>query len=331
MGSKWQDNDWGTDWRRKQKEETKKESQAWSRSRLYPGEDMAISDHIVPGPGFAHDWEQKAYDTFSRDGFVILTDVLTSEQCSELLRTCESVASQIVDEKMKGNRGQGRYSFGVASSTGSTLHIEEFAKHVLDSAGFMLHPLLKRIFAQTETYDNSYYSGGHICCGGGGDFVLGGVKENQDLHADLVVKKDQDMLLPPPMVIANFSVQEITSENGPMRIVPGSQLTRGELPEQEAWWQSWLCPLPAGAAIVRDPRTMHSGTRNLTNKTRYLPSVEYVSSGFRATNRVDCFPHRISLPLKYYERLRPEMKTLCAEIVDKYGSLDVCPPYFTRS
>ena len=125
-------------------------------------------------------------------------------------------------KKRSGNRGPGRYSFGNASSTGSTLHIPLSADYLLNTAGCKLHPLLCLIFEEERAH-------GPICTGGGGDFVLGGVTENQRLHADLTVKKTCDVLLPPPMVSANFAVQDITSQNGPMRIVPGSQLTRGEL------------------------------------------------------------------------------------------------------
>merc|ERR1711870_150443 len=98
--------------------------------------------------------------------------------------------------------------------------------------------------------------------------------------------------------------------NGPTRIIPGTQLLRGELPTEipSDWERSCLCPLPVGSAIVRDVRTLHSGTRNLTTTTRFLPSVEFVSADFRSTNRRDCFPPAKCLPSDFFEQLQPRVQ-----------------------
>ena len=103
-----------------------------------------ILHHIVPCDD--PEWIEKAYDGFKRNGFVIIPNLLSSRQCLELRQACKRVASEIVAPKRQGNRGPGRYSFGVASSTGSLLHIKPWAEHLLNFAGVKLKPLLDTIF-----------------------------------------------------------------------------------------------------------------------------------------------------------------------------------------
>jgi hypothetical protein len=45
---------------------------------------------------------------------------------------------------------------------------------------------------------------------------------------------------------------------------------------------STLCPVPAAAAIVRDNRTWHGGTPNLSDHVRALPNIEYYAPWFRS-------------------------------------------------
>ena len=129
------------------------------------------------------------------------------------------------------------------------------------------------------------------------------------------------MWLPPPMISINFAVQDLNHKNGPTRIIPGTQLCHGIVPQPmpHHWERSCLCPLPAGAAIIRDVRVLHSGTRNLTQATRYLPSIEFVSADFRWTCRTECFPPYQSLPHEVFERLHPKIQSLCTEIAVAKG------------
>lgn len=76
-----------------------------------------------------------------------------------------------------------------------------------------------------------------------------------------------------------------------------------------------LCPVPAGTAIVRDVRTLHSGTPNLATRTRFLPSVEFVSADYRARGKGSVFPPTKSLSQKFFDGLQPEIQELCKELV----------------
>ena len=266
-------------------------------------------------------WVANSRTLFAEHGFVVISHVLTSDQQRAVLKDCEIVAKDIVGSECDGNRGPGRYSFGVASSTGSMLHLESFAKHLLNGACSKLHPLLQQIFEGGRRP-------GFICTGSGGDFVVGGTASDQAIHSDVQVRRDDDVWLPPPFLSINFTVHEVTGMNGPIRLIPGTQLERGCVPDQipDRWLRSRLCPVPPGAAIIRDVRTLHGGTRNLTQITRYLPSVEFASADFRSTNRRDCFPPYRSLPKEFYECLHPQIKDLCTDIVAANRSL-VRPTY----
>lgn len=278
-----------------------------------PPTSLKVEEHSVACTDLF--WEDNAFELFKKNGFVIVKGVLKLHQYTAVHRDCERESQKLIGKGRLGNRGKGRYSFGNASSTGSMLHVPSYAKHLLGEAGFTLLPLLDLIFEDEERPGER----GFICYSGGGDFVLGGTTEFQEIHSDIHITKQCNKHLPTPLLCVNFCVQELSELNGPTRIVPGTQVNehRSWSVEQEPdeWKTSRLCPVPAGAAIVRDTRTLHGGTPNLTDKTRYLPSVEYVSADFRATDRKDKFPPRRCLPYELYEQLKPEVQELCEEIV----------------
>ena len=304
----WNDNAW-KDGYASPASVTTAESERWSPE----SSSLDIGSHSVDVDDLY--WADNAFKLFSYDGFVIVNGALTLLESDEMHRACKDAAADIVGSDRAGNRGPGRYSFGVASSTGSMLHVPAFACCLLDSAGSRLEPLLRRIFDAGQKRD-------YLCVSSGGDFVVGDVPMDQSLHSDLVVKRELDVWLPPPMLSVNFAVHDITKRNGPMRIIPRTQLHRGILPEKPParWANSCICPLRAGAAIVRDVRVLHSGTANLLETTRFLPNVEYVSADFRATNRNDCFPPVRCLPQSLYNTLKPETQRLSTEIVHLDGA-----------
>ena len=271
---------------------------------------LDVRNHSVAWDANAASWVSDAHKLFSNNGFVIIHNVLEPNERHTVLQDCEHAAEQIVGFERRGNRGPGRYSFGSGSSTGSMLHVQSFSTYLLNNGCLKLQPALNMIF-----------DGCFICTGGGGDFVVGGTKTDQELHSDMIIKSKDDVWLPPPMISVNFVIQALTSLNGPLRIIPGTQLWRGEVPDPiaEDWLHSCLCPVPAGSAIIRDVRVLHSGTRNLTDQIRFLPSIEFVSTGFRETERRDCFPPNRTLPNDMHERLHPDIMKLCSEIVIPKG------------
>lgn len=259
------------------------------------------------------DWVERAFDIFKEHGFVIVAEILKLHQYSAVLRDCERAAKALVGPDRKGNRGLGRYSFGIGSSTGSMLHLPSYTRHLLEAGTVTLRPLLDLIFSEGDLP-------GFSVLAGGGDFVLGDTHNQQPLHSDIQVSKALNKQLPPPMLSVNYCVQELTHLNGPTRMVPGTQLLGGVVGEEEPGEDrcTCLCPVPAGAAVIRDVRTLHGGTANLTPKARYLPSIEYVSADMKAANRQDMRPTP-SLPRKLYDRLPLEVQELCEDLLVPEG------------
>ncbi|CAE7427471.1 unnamed protein product [Symbiodinium natans] len=75
-----------------------------------------------------------------------------------------------------------------------------------------------------------------------------------------------------------------------------------------AWNLSALavCPLAAGDVVLRDMRLWHGGTPNRRNRSRYLPSAEFLSTwyaGYTVQVPEDHFSPRPALPFEHWRRL----------------------------
>lgn len=233
---------------------------------------------------------EQAVAVFRRDGFVVVADVLNSEQTNFLGAGCNEVVADIValDTDNKGNRGTHRYSFGGSSVTRSQLHRPEW-QMLLDIA--VVHQLVSAIFG-SEDYSLRAASG---------DFCLPGAVHYQPLHSDIrdYVDAQQSPFsafidptgamsirdLPCPYVCVNFLPQALTPLNGPTRQIAGTQNSRQPIPtlQDEPEWMrlSTVCPVPAGGIMVRDVRAWHGGTPNLSDATRSIPNLEFYAPWFR--------------------------------------------------
>ena len=232
---------------------------------------------------------QEAVALFRRDGFVVVADVLDSEQTEFLASGCDQVVSEIValDTDNKGNRGTHRYSFGGSSLTRSQLHRPEW-QMLLDVP--VVHQLVSAIFGSSE----------YSLRAASGDFCLPGAIHYQPLHSDIrdYVDAEQSPFsafidptkamtirdLPCPYVCVNFLPQALTQLNGPTRQIPGTQNSRQPIPslaDEPEWMRlSTVCPVPAGGIMVRDVRAWHGGTPNLSDATRSIPNLEFYAPWF---------------------------------------------------
>lgn len=291
---------------------------------------LEVPDFSATAEPLEGSWIDDAAAIFHRYGFCILLNALGGQEIADVLQTCLEVEAEmlLLDPDRLGCRDAGRYSFGAAAKSGHMLHHPAW-QHLLQSTPVLM--VLKKIFPE-----------GFIFSGGGGDFVLGKTVNYQSLHSDLgpsrvppECRSDQ-----PPMISINFTVQHVTGENGPLRVVPGRRVVVGKTDappcfseEPEVLRQSKLCPLPPGAAIIRDLRLWHGGTPNISNETRFLPSVEVMSlkysqyiSGphsFGYTYCEVCKWHqccfyykdrRPCLPDSLFETLPLEVQKLCEQI-----------------
>ncbi len=233
---------------------------------------------------------EQAVSLFRRDGFVVIADVLSSEQIDFLAQGCQQVINEILslDDQRKGNRGSHRYSFGGSSLTRSQLHRAEW-QMLLQLP--VVDTIVSAIFGSPD----------YVLRAGSGDFCLPGAAEYQRLHSDVgdwvssertpfsafhdptgeVTIRD----LPCPYVCVNFLPQDVTRINGATRQIPGTQRSRAPIPslEQEPEWMrlSTVCPAPAGAIMVRDVRAWHGGTPNVSDAVRSIPNLEFYAPWFR--------------------------------------------------
>jgi hypothetical protein len=232
----------------------------------------------------------EAVSLFKRDGFVVIGDVLNSEQIDFLASGCNDVINEVsaLDPDNRGNRGSHRYSFGGSSLTRSQLHRPAW-QMLLDVP--VLSKILTPIFGSTD----------YILRAASGDFCVRGAVDYQPLNSYLndwfeggktpfssffdwrgqVSLRD----LPAPYICANFLPQEVTRLNGATRQIPGTQNSRAKIPnlkEEPEWMKlSTVCPAPAGAVMLRDVRAWHGGTPNLSDATRAIPNLEFYAPWFR--------------------------------------------------
>lgn len=232
---------------------------------------------------------ERAATLFRRDGFVVVADILNSEQIAQLAEGCDAVISEIValDSERVGNRGSHRYSFGGSSLTRSQLH---------QPAWQMLLQLPSISTLLTAIFGSEHYT----LRAASGDFCLPGATSYQRLHSDVRDWVDDQQSpfsafhdprghmrirdLPCPYVCVNFLPQDVTRLNGPTRQIPGTQHSREPIPglaEEPEWMRlSTVCPAPAGSVLIRDVRAWHGGTPNLSDATRSIPNLEFYAPWF---------------------------------------------------
>ena len=118
--------------------------------------------------------------------------------------------------------------------------------------------------------------------------------------------------LPCPYVCCNYLMTDFTAINGATRQIPGTQNSREAIPtlEDEPEWMTFstINPAPAGSLLIRDPRTWHGGTPNVSNEVRAIPNIEYYAPWFHE-------PMARSMPLDIYNSLSDHGKNICRYIV----------------
>ena len=232
---------------------------------------------------------ERAVRVFHRDGFVVVRDILTPEQTEFLRSGANEVIADILtlDPERSGNRGSHRYSFGESSLTRAMLHRPEW-QMLIDLP--TLTPIITALFGSSE----------YMVRSGGGDFCLPGAHGYQPLHSDMRDREEAGTPnsafadrrghlttrdLPCPYICVNFMPTDSTRLNGPTRQILGTQHSREPFPspdEEPEWMRlSTVCPAPAGSVQIRDVRTWHGGTPNVSEDVRAIPNIEYYAPWFR--------------------------------------------------
>jgi ectoine hydroxylase-related dioxygenase (phytanoyl-CoA dioxygenase family) len=289
------------------------------------------------------DETERAARIFSRDGFVVVRDLLGAEQLAAAREGCTRVLRDILKVSGPGarkyttesSRLPHRYSYGTSSCSRHMMHDPAWTSLIdLETAT----PILKAIFG-TDDY---------LVAGGGGDLCLPGAVEYQHLHSDgrdaqeldearlaaairTGVKVPAGKLLgeldlptqrivmdrTPPLVTINFAMSALTWGNGPIRQIPGTHTVQASPPgpgEEPQWMKtSTLVGALAGAGVFRDNRCWHGATPNLSREVRALPNVEYLPTWNQNGHL------RKTMPYAIWKTLSPHAQKICRYIVEDEG------------
>ena len=281
---------------------------------------------------------ERAARIYRRDGFVVVRDALDEEHLALFREGCARRLREILSypgrdgRKYMAETGRlpHRYCYGTTSGSRQMMHDPAWTS-MIDLP--TTTPILKEIFA-TDDY---------LVWGGGGDLSLPGAIEYQHLHTDGVDAQptgdaaearlayfrrqggDVDPEKPfadldfrtqrlvmdrtPTGVTINFTMTDLTWENGPIREIPGTHTATQPppVPEEEPEWMrlSTLVGAPAGSAIFRDVRTWHGATPNLSREIRALPSIEYSAGRRTGAGSQKTMPHEV------WETLSPHAQRIC--------------------
>ncbi|HZZ89703.1 MAG TPA: phytanoyl-CoA dioxygenase family protein [Caulobacteraceae bacterium] len=305
---------------------------------------VALREHLRANNGLRgleivspHEIE-RARRIFFRDGFVVVRDLLDAGQLAAFREASARVLRAILDIPGFGGRKYvtesgrlpHRYSYGTSSASRQLLHEPEWAQMVdLPTTT----PIVSGLFGGDDYW----------VLGAGGDLCLPGAIEYQTLHYDAretfettparleqarrmgielreapdgqgLDDRTRHLLFQktPPRVTINFLMSDMTTENGPIRQIPGTQTQAGSPPTQadEPEWMrlSTVVGAPAGAGVFRDPRAWHGATPNLSREIRAMPNVEY------AAPWVDASVFKQTMPHELWATLSPHAQRICARI-----------------
>ena len=313
---------------------------------------QALREHLRANNGIrgleicAPDEVERATRVYRRDGFVVVRDALDDEHLARFREGCARRLREILSypgrdgRKYMAETGRlpHRYCYGTTSGSRQMMHDPAWTS-MIDLP--TTTPILTEIFA-TDDYR---------VWGGGGDLSLPGAIEYQHLHTDGVDTQptgadaekrlayfrrqggDVDLAKSfadldfrtqrlvmdrtPTGVTINFTMTDLTWENGPIREIPGTQTATEPppVPDEEPEWMrlSTLVGAPAGSAIFRDVRTWHGATPNLSREIRALPSIEYSAPWRSGSGSQKTMPYAI------WATLSPHAQHICRFIRQEPG------------
>lgn len=131
--------------------------------------------------------------------------------------------------------------------------------------------------------------------------------EYQEIHRDFRPLFTDQIVTPLYALAVNFSLVEVTAENGPFEMARGThvmpreeglvKVRAGEIPMEQFYLQ-------LGDVMVRSPLALHRGTPNRTPQPRPMIVMGYVMHWLH-THKVD-----LTLPREYYESLPSQTQEL---------------------
>jgi ectoine hydroxylase-related dioxygenase (phytanoyl-CoA dioxygenase family) len=226
-------------------------------------------------------------DFIDRDGYAIVTDVLGTEQCGQLIEEVQRTEA----------------AFGISEGTNDfegfetrrIFNVMAKSKPIRD---LILHPAVLPLV-------ESILDPG-LLLSGTTSMNIGPGETPQMLHAD-----DGMVSLPRPhpatMVTTLWALSEFRADNGGTHFVPGSHRTP-TMPRPDTDVDVTVAEMPPGAVLVFHASLWHGGGRNTSTERRYGLSIQYVAGWCRqqqnlmlglTPEQVSAFPTRLQELIGY--------------------------------
>lgn len=134
---------------------------------------------------------------------------------------------------------------------------------------------------------------------------------HQQFHVDYrhaLFAEAPDLPLPVYMLAISFGLHDISLEDGPIEIAPGTH----RMPREEAMRavaageiQPQPVTLEMGDVLIRHPWALHRGTPNVTDRPRALLTIRYVRRWYADDSRDVC-----AMPAAVWNALSPEQREI---------------------
>lgn len=216
-------------------------------------------------------------ELFSK-GYTIIPSLISEETCDKLKDNLDSRFR----EDLPYNFSKGHYQIHLPND------LENFPGEIV--LNDTIHNLIQNVLGR------SYYMYSYTC-------NANKALEDQPYHMDcshfhpIEAIKKFGSPGPPIQLIVNTYLQDTDESNGSFEIVPGSHLFTDFLIDEEGIIEKEYipntikCNLPKGSVIIRDKRTWHRGTKNLSENVRYMVGTSYTMNWYKLGNikfKKDC-------------------------------------------
>jgi len=206
-----------------------------------------------------------------KNGYTVIPSLISEETCNKL----KEYLDQNFNKNLPYNYSKGHYQIHLPNN------LDNFPEEILLNK--RIHNLLKDIFG------NGYYMYSYTC-------NANLANEDQPYHMDCSHFHPIDTIKkfgspgPPVQIIVNIYLQDTDEKNGSFEIVPGSHLfTDFKIDEDGRIDKKFIhntikCNLSKGSVIIRDKRTWHRGTKNISEKVRYMAGIGYSLNWYKLGN-----------------------------------------------
>lgn len=224
-------------------------------------------------------------------GYTVIPSLISNETCNKLKKYLDSKFT----ENLPYNYCKGHYQINLPNN------LDNFPSEIVFNDS--IHNLISQVLGRSY-YMHSYTCNANISI------------DNQPYHMDSSHFHPIDTIKkfgspgPPIQLIVNTYLQDTDENNGSFEIVPGSHLFTNFQINEDGIIEEKFVPktikfnLPKGSVIIRDKRTWHRGTKNLSGKVRYMVGTSYTSNFYKLGKikfKKECKEESYNAPFFYLE------------------------------